>query len=108
MLVSLAAIRTRGAAAGPAALRHAGASSSLSSRQARGARRSCRRFAHLHAHLLLIADQTTSEAREILAEHGVAVVDGLGNAHMELPGLLFHLEGRGRPGRRTKRRHRRD
>jgi hypothetical protein len=47
--------------------------------------------------LLLIADETTAEAREILGEHGIAVVDGLGNAHIELPGLLFHLEGRGRP-----------
>ena len=46
--------------------------------------------------LLLIADETTTEAREILEQHGVAVIDGLGNAHIELPGLLFHLEGRGR------------
>jgi transposase len=46
--------------------------------------------------LLLIADETTAEAREILGEHGIAVIDGLGNAHIELPGLLFHLEGRGR------------
>ncbi len=47
--------------------------------------------------LLLIADETTAEARAILEEHGIAVVDGLGNAHIELPGLLFHLEGRRRP-----------
>lgn len=47
--------------------------------------------------LLLIADETTAEARAILGEYGIAVVDGLGNAHIELPGLLFHLEGRGRP-----------
>jgi hypothetical protein len=47
--------------------------------------------------LLLIADETTADARAILGEHGIAVVDGLGNAHIELPGLLFHLEGRGRP-----------
>ena len=46
--------------------------------------------------LLLIADETTTEAREILEQHGIAVIDGLGNAHIELPGLLFHLEGRGR------------
>ncbi len=43
--------------------------------------------------VLLIADQTTAEARAILETHGVAVVDGLGNAHIELPGLLFHIEG---------------
>jgi len=48
--------------------------------------------------LLLIAGETTAEARRILG-HRVAVVDGLGNAHIELPGLLFHLEGKGRPGR---------
>jgi len=47
--------------------------------------------------LLLVSGQTTAKAREILEGHGIAVVDGLGNAHIELPGLLFHLEGRGRP-----------
>ena len=47
--------------------------------------------------LLLIARETTAEAREILREHGIAVIDGLGNAHIHLPGLLFHLEGRRRP-----------
>ena len=47
--------------------------------------------------LLLVAGATTAEAREILERHGVAVVDGLGNAHVELPGLLLHTEGqRGR------------
>jgi len=49
--------------------------------------------------LLLIAGKTTSKAREILEKHGIAIVDGLGNAHIELPGLFFHLEGRRRPGR---------
>lgn len=49
--------------------------------------------------VLLIADETTAEAREILERHGVAVIDGLGNAHLELPGLLLHLEGRARPKR---------
>ncbi|HEV8064431.1 MAG TPA: restriction endonuclease, partial [Acidimicrobiales bacterium] len=43
--------------------------------------------------LLLIADETTVQTREILEEHGIGVVDGLGNAHIELPGLLVHLEG---------------
>jgi hypothetical protein len=43
--------------------------------------------------LLLVAGTTTANAREILERHGVAVVDGLGNAHVELPGLLLHLEG---------------
>lgn len=52
---------------------------------------------HPDLRLLLIADKTTAEAREILQEHGIAVIDGLGNAHIELPGLLFHLEGHRRP-----------
>jgi hypothetical protein len=47
--------------------------------------------------LLLVADETTAEARAILEEHGIGVVDGLGNVHIELPGLLFHLEGHRRP-----------
>jgi hypothetical protein len=51
--------------------------------------------------VLLVANETTTEAREILREHGVAIVDGLGNAHIELPGLLLHLQG-------AKRRPRRD
>ncbi|MFH1329214.1 MAG: hypothetical protein ABIJ48_00930 [Actinomycetota bacterium] len=58
------------------------------------------------APVLLIAEETTAEARAILEDHGVAVIDGLGNAHIELPGLLFHLEGRrprqhARPARLT-------
>jgi hypothetical protein len=44
--------------------------------------------------LLLIAGETTAEARKIMAKHDVAVIDGLGNAHIELPGLLVHMEGR--------------
>jgi hypothetical protein len=47
--------------------------------------------------LLLVAGATTAEAREILERHGVGVLDGLGNAHVELPGFLLHTEGqRGR------------
>ena len=44
--------------------------------------------------VLLIAEDTTSDARQILEDHGIAVVDGRGNAHFELPGLLIHVEGR--------------
>lgn len=48
--------------------------------------------------LVLVAEQTTAQARDILQEHGIGVIDGRGNAHIELPGLLFHVEGRrGRP-----------
>ncbi len=49
------------------------------------------------ARLLLIAGDTTRDARGILERHGVGVVDGLGNAHLQLPGLLVHVEGHGRP-----------
>lgn len=44
--------------------------------------------------LLLIAGVTTAGARVILEEHEIAAIDGLGNAHLVLPGLLFHLEGK--------------
>jgi hypothetical protein len=49
--------------------------------------------------LLLIAQETTAEARRILDENGIGIIDGLGHAHIELPGLVFHLEGLGRPQR---------
>jgi hypothetical protein len=48
--------------------------------------------------LLLVAEATTADAREILERHGVALVDGLGNAHVELPGFVLHTEAQ--PGRR--------
>lgn len=54
--------------------------------------------AHPQWPLLLIAGSTTAEARRILEDHGVGVIDGLGNAHLELPGLLLHLEGKARVG----------
>ena len=50
--------------------------------------------------LILVAAETTTDARRILAEHGIAFIDGLGNVHLELPGLLFHIAGTGRPTRR--------
>lgn len=50
---------------------------------------------HLGGHgsgYILIAGDSTAEARALLAEHGIGLIDGLGNAHVELPGLLIHLE----------------
>ncbi len=47
--------------------------------------------------LILIADHTTEEARQILIDRGIGVVDGIGNAHIELPGLLVHLEAKPGP-----------
>lgn len=49
--------------------------------------------------LLVVAKSMTADARRILTEHDVAFLDGRGNAHIELPGLLFHLEGHGRAAR---------
>lgn len=57
--------------------------------------------AHLDKPLLLVARETTAETRRILEEHGIGVVDGLGNAHVEQPGLLFHRDGRHRHERRA-------
>ncbi len=44
--------------------------------------------------VLVIAGTTTQEARRILDETGVAVIDGLGNMRVELPGLFLRAEGR--------------
>jgi hypothetical protein len=49
---------------------------------------------HPQTPLLLIARETTADARQILQNHGIAFVDGLRNAHIVLPGLFFHIEGR--------------
>ncbi len=49
--------------------------------------------------LLVIAGETTAEARQILQNHGLALVDGLRNAHIALPGLYFHIEGNRPPPR---------
>jgi hypothetical protein len=57
---------------------------------------------HPERPLLLIAENTTAEARKILEDNGIALVDGLGNAHMELPGLMFHIEGRRRTSERDR------
>jgi CBS domain-containing protein len=43
--------------------------------------------------MLVIAGETTADAREILERHGIGVVDALGNVHIELPGLLIHQAG---------------
>ncbi|MGH3305094.1 MAG: hypothetical protein ACRDOK_26190 [Streptosporangiaceae bacterium] len=45
-------------------------------------------------HLLLVARSTTAEARLLLEDAGVAVIDGLGNMRVELPGLFLWTEGR--------------
>lgn len=48
--------------------------------------------------LMVVAGETTAEAREILRSSGVAYVDGLGNSDIRLPGLVYRLDGRSKPG----------
>ncbi len=43
--------------------------------------------------LLVVAGQTTADAREILSANAVAYVDGLGNAAISMPGLVYRLVG---------------
>jgi hypothetical protein len=41
--------------------------------------------------VIVVAESTTADAREVLVQHGIGLIDGLGNAHLELPGLLLHV-----------------
>ena len=50
--------------------------------------------------VVVIATESTAQAREILTEAGVGLVDGLGNVRLELPGLLVRIASK-RPVRRT-------
>jgi hypothetical protein len=45
-------------------------------------------------HLLLVARTTTEEARRLLEEHGIGVIDTQGNMRVEFPGLFLWTEGR--------------
>jgi len=51
-------------------------------------------------HLLLVARTTTEEARRLLEEHGVGVIDTEGNMRVEFPGLFLWTEGRQAPATR--------
>ena len=51
--------------------------------------------------LIVVAATTTQEARRILGKHGIGVVDAGGNAHINLAGLLVHVENP-RPTTKTK------
>lgn len=46
------------------------------------------------AGFVVVAESTTAEARRLLEDHGIGLIDGLGNVHVALPGLLLHLEAR--------------
>lgn len=43
--------------------------------------------------VVLVAGESTADARRILREHGIGFVDSIGNAHIEMPGLLVHVQG---------------
>lgn len=47
--------------------------------------------------VLLVSQTTTEEARKILEDNGVAVIDGLGNMRAELPGLFLRVDGKREP-----------
>jgi DNA-binding Lrp family transcriptional regulator len=54
------------------------------------------RARHLAMPTVVVADEMTGQAREILSEAGIGSVDGLGNVRLELPGLLMRITGTGR------------
>ena len=49
--------------------------------------------------LLVLAGQCTAQARALLRDHGVSVVDARGSAHVQLPGLVLHIDGPRQTGR---------
>lgn len=48
-------------------------------------------------HLLLVARTTTEEARRLLEEEGIGVIDTQGNMRIEFPGVFLWTEGRRPP-----------
>lgn len=57
------------------------------------------RLSESEAPAIVVAKTTTKRAREALQELGIGVVDAAGNAHIELPGVVIHVEGQPRPSR---------
>ena len=51
------------------------------------------RAKQLRMPLVVIAEEMTATAREILDGAGVGSIDGLGNVHLELPGLIMKITG---------------
>ena len=54
-------------------------------------------------HLLLVAGTTTEEARRLLEEQGIGVIDTQGNMRVDFPGLFLWTEGRRPPAPRKGR-----
>ena len=59
------------------------------------------RAQQLETPLVVIAEEMTATAREILDAAGVGSVDGLGNVHLALPGLIMKVTGAKRRPRRA-------
>ena len=51
------------------------------------------RAQQLQMPLVVIAEEMTSTAREILDSAGIGSIDGLGNVHLALPGLIMKITG---------------
>ena len=49
--------------------------------------------------LLLVAEDSTAEARRLLDVHGIGIVDARGRAQIRFPGLVVHVERKGGAGR---------
>jgi len=51
--------------------------------------------------LLLVAEDSTEEARRVLGAHGIGIVDARGHVQIRFPGLVVHVERRGGDGKRA-------
>lgn len=45
--------------------------------------------------LLLVAEDSTEDARKLLDTHGIGIIDARGSAQIRFPGLVVHVERRG-------------
>ena len=64
-----------------------------------GARILAGRLSKSKAPAIVVAKTTTKRARAVLQALGIGVVDAAGNAHIELPGVVIHVEGQPQPSR---------
>lgn len=51
---------------------------------------------------IVVAKETTGRARATLQDVGIGVVDAAGNAHLDLPGLIVHIEAPSASSRRPR------
>ncbi len=67
---------------------------SINAANARALIEQAQRLPKKATHLLLVARSTTKEARRLLADAGVALIDGQGNMRVDLPGIFVWTERR--------------